>query len=63
MTAKKETAGVIDGDEYEVIPDDTETDVEGEHPEGDYPPEIYNDDEFDEDVDDTEPAEPEDEED
>ena len=37
----------LDGDEYIEIPDDTETDIDGEHPEGDYDQSIYNDDEFD----------------
>ena len=52
---------VTDGDEYIEIPDDTETDVDGEHPDGDYPQHIYNDSEYPDD--DTEPATPEDEED
>ena len=46
---------VTDGDEYIEIPDDTETDVDGEHPDGDYPQHIYNDDEY-EDADDVEAA-------
>lgn len=45
----------LDGDEYIEIPDDTETDIDGEHPDGDYDQSIYNDDEFD-DGDDIEPA-------
>lgn len=32
------------GDEYEVILDDTNEDIDGEHPEGDYPQDIYDDD-------------------
>lgn len=52
----------VDGEEYIEIPDDTETDVDGEHPEGDYPQEIYNDDEWDDDVDEVAAAEFEDEE-
>lgn len=46
---------VTDGDEYIEIPDDTEADVDGEHPDGDYPQHIYNDDEYG-DSDDIEPA-------
>lgn len=49
----------IDGDEYIEIPDDTETDIDGEHPDGDYPAEIYNDDEFDQDIDESDIAVPE----
>lgn len=50
---------VTDGDEYEVIPDDTEADIEGEHPDGDYPAEVYNDDEFDDEIDESDVAEEE----
>ena len=53
---------VTDGDEYEVIPDDTEADIEGEHPEGDYDQGIYNDDEFDDEIDEDDAAVPEEEE-
>ena len=49
----------IDGDEYIEIPDDTETDIDGEHPDGDYDQSIYNDDEFDQDVDESDIAVPE----
>lgn len=35
---------ITDGNEYEVIPDDTADDIDGEHPSGDYPQNIYDDD-------------------
>lgn len=50
---------ITDGDEYEVIPDDTEADIEGEHPDGDYPAEVYNDNEFDDEIDESDVAEEE----
>ena len=46
----------LDGDEYIEIPDDTETDIDGEHPEGDYDQSIYNDDEFDDEIDEDDAA-------
>lgn len=52
----------LDGDEYIEIPDDTETDIDGEHPEGDYDQSIYNDDEFDDEIDEDDAAVPEEEE-
>lgn len=52
---------ITDGDEYDVIADDTADDIEGEHPEGDYPQDIYDDDP-DEPIDQDEIAVPEDDE-
>lgn len=52
---------ITDGDEYEVILDDTADDIDGEHPNGDYPQDNYDDDP-NEPIDNSDVAEPEDKE-